>query len=479
MTDNQNQGFWRCQGKEGAPHLELHLTPEQDACPIPECGKKRPRITSPIHTSPLTNPPSGDSNIPPSTFITVEEKTPQPKKNRQLFGGLIVLNLISLFTTMEGATQVLPRAAAYPAGATIQFLLFLLLSSRENREHLPKFVRWSVIGGLSFLSIYTSFFTYYELMTAGDKKIRVYDRAFSAHQRLVSDVFTPIHGEIEKLESDIKTKEDQIIAEKKGEGVSGLMRCGPICKELIKEKESLEEQFNKDKPLLDRLKPLFEYDASKITAEKVFDLDRKALGSVTPNCLSSNPTFVCLPNEYRNVLNSQSPKYEDFKKKYFDPDLKIGLIAPFLKVKQGEAPAIGAAAIALIIDGCIILLGLGIEAGKPRKKIPLSIKGKGSDFLNTFSKSINHNSLTIDLKIFEGTGNESEYSNLLQILYSEKQWGFKEDEKEWQITENAFAKLIAWISEERSELLKKENSLVKIPQTRQSDKSMIYLRIPE
>jgi hypothetical protein len=332
---------------------------------------------------------------------------------------------------------------------------------------------------LSFLSIYTSFFTYYELMTAGDKKIRVYDRAVSAHQNLVSDVFTPIQGEIEKLESGIKTKENEIVAEKKAKRASGLSGCGSNCGELIQEKEILEAQFNKDKPLLDRLKPLFEYDASKITAEKVFDLDRKALGSVTLNCLPSNPTFVCLPNEYTNVLNPQSPKYENFKKKYFDPDLKIGLITPFLKVKQGEAPAIGAAAIALIIDGCIILLGLGIEAGKPRKKIPLSIKGKGSDFLNTFSKSINHNSLTIDLKIFEGTGNESEYSNLLQILYSEKQWGFKEDEKEWQITENAFAKLIAWISEERSELLKKENSLVKIPQTRQSDKTMIYLRIPE
>jgi hypothetical protein len=477
MTDNQNQGFWRCQGKEGSQHPELHLTPEEDACP--QCGKKRPRVISSIPTSPPTNPASDASNIPPSTSITAEGKPPQPQKNRQLFGGLIVLNLISLFTTMEGATQVLPKVAAYPAGATIQFLLFLLLSSRQNREHLPKFVRWSVIGGLSFLSIYTSFFAYYELMTAGDKKSQVYDRSVSAHQSLVSDVFTPIQEKIEKLESGIKTKENEIAAEKEARRPSGQLGCGSECKKLIKEKEILQAAFNKDKPLLDRLKPLFEYEPSKITAEKVFDLDRKALGSVTTNCLSSNPTFICLPNEYRNVLNPQSPKYEDFKNKYFDPDLKIGLIAPFLKIKQGEPPAIGAATIALIIDGCIILLGLGIEGGKPRKKIPLSIKGKGSDFLNTFSKSINHNSLTIDLKVFEGTGNEIEYSHLLQILYSEKQWGFKEDEKEWQINENAFAKLIAWISEERSELLKKENSLIKIPQTGQSDKTMIYLRIPE
>lgn len=457
--------FWTCKGRGKNWHVEgerYHLEERTTLDKCPKCGKKRPLQL-----------------IDDSRVIASSSIDQQPQKDRRLLTGLIVLNLVSGYTTMRGAAQILPQLAGYSAGATIQLLLFLLLSSSSTLRYRPK-LKWLVTGCLTIFSVYTSFFAYYELLTQDQQLTDNRNRAISAHQNTISKIFTPLNNKSEGLTNEIKRLNLLIEQEEAGDRISGLSGCYLECKKLKSQREVIQNQLAQVRPVVENLKPLFQYDLSNKDTQDIFQSDLKAIAQVTRNCLPAEPEFVCLPDEYMSVLNPQSSKYKQFRSTYFDEDLAIDLLAPVIKIRKGEAPAIGAAIFALIVDGCIIALGLGIEARPKPRKLPLRIIGTGSEFLDRLLESIDSPSLTIHFEFLQNTDNGREYLNLLQNIRAETDWILKvEEEQQWQINSHKVeAKLNSWLVKQRQEQISLEiDSPQELANTAQQQ-NIVFLQLP-
>jgi len=457
--------FWTCKGRGENWHIEAeryHLEERLTSGKCPKCGKKRP------------SQPTNDGRVIPSSPIDL-----QPEKDRRLLAGLIILNLVSGYTTMRGAAQILPQLAGYSAGVTIQLLLFLLLSSSSTLRHRPK-IKWLVTGCLTIFSVYTSFFAYYQLLTQEQQITDSRNRAISAHQNTISKIFTPINNKSEGLTNEIKNLNLLIEQEEAGDRISGLSGCDVECKKLKLQREVIQEQLAQVSPVVENLKPLFQYDLDNKDTQYIFRSDLKAIAQVTRNCLPSEPEFVCLPDEYMDVLDPQSSKHRKFRSTYFDEDLAIDLLAPVIKIGKGEVPAIGAAIFALIVDGCIIALGLGIEARPKSRQLPLRIIGSGSEFLDRLLELIDSPSLTIDFESLQNTDNSREYLNLLQSIRAETDWLLKvEEEQKWQIVSHGVeAKLNSWLVKQRQEQISLEiNSQKEVSNTAQHQ-NVIFLQLP-
>jgi hypothetical protein len=463
-NESQDQ-FWTCKGRGENWHIEAErYHPEErltsDKCP--KCGEKRP--------SQLID----GGRVIPSSPIDL-----QPKKDRRLLTGLIILNLVSGYTTMRGAAQILPQLAGCSAGATIQLLLFLLLSSSSTLKHRPK-IKWLVTGCLTIFSVYTSFFAYYELLTQKQQTENSRNRAISAHQKLVSEIFAPISDKSEELSNEIDRLNSLIKYEEAWRRFSGEEGCGIECRKLLSERENIQNQFAQVRPVVEDLKPSFQYNLDNMKPQSIFQSDLKAISQVTRNCLPPYPDFVCLPDEYVDVLDPQSSQHQRFRSTYFDEDLAIDLLAPILKIRKGEIPAVGAAIFALLVDGCIIALGLGIEARPKSRKLPLRIIGSGSEFLDRLLESIDSSSLTIDFESLQNTANSREYLNLLQNIRAETDWLLKvEEEQKWQIVSHgAEAKLNSWLVKQRQEQISLEIDSPKGASDTSQHQNVIFLKLP-
>jgi hypothetical protein len=196
----------------------------------------------------------------------------------------------------------------------------------------------------------------------------------------------------------------------------------------------LQIRLNQVKPEVNKLEPLFNYDLEGKEPQQIFDADRKALAQVKAKCLPTEPDFICLPEKYNGSLDPLNPKYKELQLKYFDEDKRIRIIEPFLKIGKGQEEAIAALFIAILVDGCIILLGIGIEIPTKSKKIAktitLKIEGTGTEFLDKLLETID-NKEEIDPALFKK--NKTEYYKLLQSLYNETKWIEKNEEKKWVI----------------------------------------------
>ncbi|NEP82256.1 MAG: hypothetical protein F6K39_31390 [Okeania sp. SIO3B3] len=191
----------------------------------------------------------------------------------------------------------------------------------------------------------------------------------------------------------------------------------------------MQNQLNQVNQVAQELRPFFYYDLEGKEPEEIFNEDRKALAQVKPQCLPIEPEFVCLPEKYNGSLDPLNPKYKELQSKYFDRDARIRIIEPFLKIGKGEEAAIAAALIAILVDGCIILLGIGIEnhpkSKKTAKTITLRIKGAGTEFLDKLLEVIDNNKWSrIDQEQFITQEelfqeNKIEYYKLLQKLSNE------------------------------------------------------------
>jgi hypothetical protein len=249
---------------------------------------------------------------------------------------------------------------------------------------------------------------------------------------------------------------------------------------LKSQREVIQNQLAQVRPVVENLKPLFQYDLDKKDTLDIFQSDLKAIAQVTRNCLPAEPEFVCLPDEYMAVLNPQSPKHKQLRSTYFDEDLAIDLLAPIIKIRKGEAPAIGAAIFALIVDGCIIALGLGIEARPKSRKLSLRIIGPGSEFLDRLLESIDSPSLTINFESLQSTDNRREYLNLLQNIRAETDWILKVEEgHQWKIDSHGVeAKLNSWLVKQRQEQISLEiDSPQDLSNTAQRQ-NIIFLQLP-
>ena len=109
------------------------------------------------------------------------------------------------------------------------------------------------------------------------------------------------------------------------------------------------------------------------------------------------------------------------------------------------------------MDGCIILLGLGVEKRQKARRIFLKINGLGSTFLDNLLACIDNATLTIDIETLQKNNENSRennvgYLNLIHNIHTETSWIFKiEEGKNWQIVGSQQAKeLVSWLVQERS-----------------------------
>ena len=438
---NQETNFWTCDGKEkNRPHPPQMVY--GDECPVCHNIKRNPPPPNPdtINIARPTVPPEVDTNIITVTRPTTSQVSPTAQKSKRdwpLVGALTILNLGSAFTTVRGASQFLPIFVAYPMGITIQGVLFALIA-RLFLKHAP-LIKWVVVGGFSTFSVYTSFFAYYDLLTGETREKARIERANSGHQSLVGEVFTPIQNKVNSLEIEIGIINKKIEKETQGERGGRPGGCGKVCRQLKEEREILEEQKAQLKPLVNRLQPLFNYNVEGKSPKEIFDTDFKALSKVGENCLPkellSQLEITCLPDQYLKALNPQnSENYEKLRLTYIDPDREVDFLAPILKVMKGEGSAIASVIMALLIDGCIILLGIGVEirpqvTRQRQQTLTLQIKdGKIVEFLDLLlSKSQNE---TIEIE--KSDNNKNEYHNLLSWLSVNTQLILQDDEdKSW------------------------------------------------
>lgn len=266
----------------------------------------------------------------------------------------------------------------------------------------------------------------------------------------------------QQLENKIQSKEAEIKREKEGKGSTATVGEGLKFQQLTKEKNELQAIFDQVKPVADKYRPLFNYDLEGKKPEEIFNKDLYAISQVESKCLPTEPEFVCVPEEYDGVFNDKDPKSkEDFERKYIDGDTGIRIIEPFLKIGKGEPAAIGAAFIALLVDGCIILLGIGIEIPPKSKKTTKTIileiekkeEGAGKKFLDELLlKAIENREIDINDKLFQA--NKTAYKKLLQNLSNKTKWIKKNEGNKWVIEEKE--KFTGWVIKESEKLTKKK-----------------------
>lgn len=324
---------WECIGGRDGKPFHPSFVNNGDFCQI--CGAPRPGTP---------DDPEGSTDI-------------------YLLIALIIFNLGSGFTTIYGALKIFPWLVGITSGAAIQALLFLLVSG-STAKHAPR-LKWLTIASLSTISIYTSFFAYYDAIAGRSDESGRIEQAQAAHQNLIQEVYNPIEQKAVQLKSDIETQNKLIKEEAEGRRGTG-RGCGSICQKLIKDKEKLLAQQNKLQPIVKNLRPLFEYEVGNKSPQEIFNADIKALAKVPKNCLPENPKFDCFPPQYEGNLDPRNPKYKELRKRYFDPNTSYQIITPFNKIRNGEMPAIFAAVFALMVDGLIIALGTAIKV--PDKK---------------------------------------------------------------------------------------------------------------
>ena len=216
--NNQESGFWECRGDENNRHALQIISSDETECRELGCKKTKPRQKTKIIQLPPE--PDDEKNDSYSTL--------KPQQDIKLLIALIILNIVSGFTTMYGAAQILPKYIGWSGGAAIQTLL-LLLTSGSTLKH-ARWLKWMAVGSFSIISIYTSFFAYYDNLVKETREKEGLNRAISAHRALFNEVFNPIEKKAQQLENEIKTKDKQIKDEVDGRRRSGLVGCGKICK---------------------------------------------------------------------------------------------------------------------------------------------------------------------------------------------------------------------------------------------------------
>jgi hypothetical protein len=404
--------------------------------------------------------------------------------DKPLFVALLVLNIGSGITTIQGAMHIFPhQGIAFFSGLAIQVMLFLLLS-RMAARHTP-IRKWVAVFVFASLSVYTSFFAYYGTLTTTSRAPRLYDQAMTAHQRLVAEVYTPLENQLAKHQSDVVYYEDQKQKEIQGNGIPGTEGFGEMAQDFADRARLAEKEVAALKPLVDRLKPLFMEQPTKPTPQEIFDRDRKALSTV--------------PEEYLPPSYKLNPTLKSSA--YIDEASIITLLEPFRKIQEQNPPAIAALTIAIMIDGMIILLGTAIEPQRRsnpfevyshfiaaiiiglksgwativkafrHRSLPfdttrrdettglregvnlvtLRLKGRGSAFLEEFYNAVSAETGLIAYERLSDNANTTfaiGYRVLLDALRSPRLRWIESMSNQWYVTEDHYAPLMNWLCQE-------------------------------
>ncbi len=268
----------------------------------------------------------------------------EKKRDWLLIVLLFFFNLWSGTTTIIGARQILPDGLAWLSGITVQVMLFFLLSGWIMKDSI--FRKWLAILIFTTVSIYTSFFCYYDILTAEISQTRAEIIAVDAHQSLISSVFTPLERQAIKLEKELNELQELARREENEGLTTGQTGCGEKCRQFKQQATSKKAELEEFNKLVADLRPKFEYDITGLKANEIYKKDREALASVE-----------------ESFRNGYELKYDN----YIDVEREVSFIAPYYKVfKAGsrETIAVFALLIALSIDGIAIIQGTAIEARK-------------------------------------------------------------------------------------------------------------------
>ncbi|GGA17390.1 hypothetical protein [Okeania sp. KiyG1] len=407
---------------------------------------------------------------------------PQEERDTLLMVVLTFFNFGSGATTILGAMQILPIYLAWTVGGAVQLMLFLLQAGlTAKRTPLRK---WLAIIILASASVYTSFFTYYGELAQETNEKRAMDRAIQAHNRLVSEVYTPMEDSLRDLQREAERLRAIAEAEKERGIDSGFVGYGEEARKrdkLALEKEIKAENFQKT---VNELRPLFEYNLENLKPQDILQKDGEALSSA--------------PQEFRN-------NYPELKRgDYIDEGAEISLLAPYLKVKNQEEAALIALLIAVGVDGMAIMLGTSIvtklvppeerrspvaivansiassirevrtsfakvnNAGRESflaededlqaavELVTLNVKGKGSNFLNNFYHAIsevephiiNYSALTQKYRTDENMHNPIRVF-IDKLREPRRAWVVRNtNNTEWVVPPEHYHQLVNWLQKE-------------------------------
>jgi hypothetical protein len=307
--------------------------------------------------------------------------TPSEERDRVLTVLLAIINLGSGATTIMGAMQVLPIALAWVIGGTTQMMLFLLLGE-FTVKHAP-FRKWVAVLVLTFISVYTSFFTYYKELAGEASEKLAHDRAALAHQKFVADLYTPMKDSLKQLEDEAASA--RVLAEaEKSRGVQSGLGGGYEAEARKLDLQALdsENKAKNFKSTVEQVSPKFEYDIKGLKPNEILEKDRQALTEV--------------PAERRQ-------NYPELKREmYIDEELDVSLLAPYNKVKRLEEPALFSMGIALGVDGIAIMLGTAITIKRERKTLAQLIADQIREWKRGFAHVIGAVKTPINLDQLNG-----------------------------------------------------------------------------
>jgi hypothetical protein len=419
-------------------------------------------------------------------YCNIAMTTNDTKRDRALLTVLALLNIGSGFTTITGAQQVFPKHSAglgILIGLAIQVILFMLLSRFAMREAPLR--KWVGVTVFASLSVYTSFFTYYDALAQDSRTANNYDHALIAHQNLRASVYTPLSQKLAELQSQASFYEAQRKQEISGQGVSGEQGFGQEARSFAENTQKTQAEIAKLQPIINQLKSHFEYDTKDLKPEQILEKDRNALARVPKEHL---------PPQYKD--NPQLNRAD-----YIDETTSIRLLEPFRKIQNGEVPAKAALTIAMAVDGMIIMLGTAIE---PRRRhapfilpahfisaiivglksafatvesafhqerlpfssprpdetiglregvtlVTLRLKGRGSVFLEEFYNAINPSTGIVDYDRLQENANTTfaiGFRILLDALRNPRLRWIEIRDNKWQIVKEHYSTLAIWLSEE-------------------------------
>lgn len=396
--------------------------------------------------------------------------------DRWLLFLLVFLNIGSAWTTVSGAREVLPRPMSDVIGLTVQLMLLLTLAGFAAR-HAPV-RKWFVVGVLSVASVYTSFFAYYARLAGEADASAAYDRAVQAHAGFVSEVYQPTLTAITTLEQEAS----ELYALSRKEGRSGLttgvVGFGPVARKYAEQASTKEVEAARLKADLQRLQDRYEYDVDGMSPDQIYQAD------LTAWQLSPDTWKAAAPQPERGT--------------YLDLEQEVKLLTPFHKIRRGEAPAIAALLLALLVDGVAILLGTAIHSrGRPAvesaarttvdwihqakdanaaiqaawrrpgviedspvdarvqlddalRVVILRIQGRGSDFLTAVYQAIHPESGALDYAALQGHPNGSyrvAARMLVDRLRGPKLGWVEVSDGFWTVPQDQYARLTNWLTE--------------------------------
>ncbi|MBD2207415.1 hypothetical protein H6G33_34150 [Calothrix sp. FACHB-1219] len=443
MTSENIRTTWYCYGnKTGGKKGHIEHINTGDKCTYPGCNLNRPKTPKTIYTN--------DADIDNEKLDKVtQDKIPQDKV---LLTALSVLNLGSGYTTMVGAAQIFPGLVGYVSGGIIQLMLFLLLSG-SAAKHAPV-RKWLTVGVFSFISVYTSFFAYYDHLTAKDTGKKAFERAVAANAEVYTEVIAPLKNNVSELEGEIKQLRIDLDRELNQPGNSFTGKRGDG-----NEAQKIRIQIKQKESELAKLKPsVIEFD-KKYPSPKQGDSPQEIFKD-TIQAVQLIPNKY-RPQEYQGNLNKLRPKF-------LDEDTGIPLLTPYRKVMKGEDSAIAAILLAIGVDGLIILLGTAIDKRK-KIKLDLPLKGTALGFLDTLFKEVNLETGLINYENLIQNKESENFRLLLETMRSsDLKWvevHIEDNVEKWYISDNKRDEFRKWYFDERKYQLKNEQKSPKTVQT--------------